>query len=154
MQKSFTHSPVENFIEQMGLITQADGGPRIAGRILGLMIVEERPFTLQEIAERLNISKASASTNARMLAERGVLRLLAHGGDRQDYYELGPDPFHRMLQTIEDRMRKSAAVIAEAEARFTDADDDARRRVARLANFYRQSADFLGEWAKRLTLDQ
>ena len=150
MKTTTVADPVENFIEQMGLIAQSDGGPRIAGRIFGLLLVEGRPFALHEMAERLKISKASASTNARMLAERGMLRLTAHAGDRQDYYELVPSPYHQMVETISAKMRKSAAQIAEAEAMFTDDNRGARDRVRQLAEFYRQSADFMADWSKHL----
>ena len=33
-------TPMDDFIEQMGLMMQAEGQPRIAGQILGYLIVE------------------------------------------------------------------------------------------------------------------
>lgn len=151
MENGDEFDPVENFIDQMGLITQSDGGPRIAGRIFGLLLVEGRPFTLHEMADRLKISRASASTNARLLADRGMVRLMAHAGDRQDYYAISAQPYTQMLENVRGKMMKSAQLIAEAEALFTDADDEARSRVGQLADFYRQSADFMTQWAARLT---
>ncbi|MCR6670709.1 GbsR/MarR family transcriptional regulator [Devosia ginsengisoli] len=142
-------SAAENFIEQMGLITQDDGGPRIAGRIMGLLIVEGQPFSLAEMAERLKISKASASTNARLLANAGMIRQTGRAGDRQDYYELGEDPYQRMMETVSARLRKVADLVFEAETRFADDDGGARSRVHQLAEFYAQSADFLADWSKQ-----
>ncbi|MCW5722868.1 MAG: hypothetical protein KIS86_17190, partial [Devosia sp.] len=43
-----TPSAVDRFIDEMGLITQQDGGPRIAGRIFGLLIVEGRELSLNQ----------------------------------------------------------------------------------------------------------
>ncbi len=140
----------ENFIEQMGLILQADGGPRIAGRIFGLLIVEGRPMSLHEMADRLEVSRASASTNARLLANGGVLRLISRPGDRQDYYELTPNPFQRILEGVGAKMRRAATQIAEAEALFTPAEADTKARVRQLAEQHRQSADFIEKWAARL----
>jgi DNA-binding transcriptional regulator GbsR (MarR family) len=151
MEKPAAADPAEYFIEQMGLLTQSDGLPRISGRIFGLLLVEGRPFTLQEMSERLKISKASASTNARMLAGRGMLRLTAHAGDRQDYYELVPSPYHQMVETVSAKMRRSAGQIAEAEAMFPE-NSGAKARVRQLAEFYRQSADFMADWSKHLKL--
>lgn len=145
-----TQSATEYFIEQMGLITQADGGPRIAGRIMGLLIVEGRPFSLAEMAERLKISKASASTNARLLAKVGTIHQTSRAGDRQDYYEVGDNPYPRMMETVTARMRAVAAMVREAESRFPpDEDDGPRNRVHELAQFYAQSADFIAEWTKQ-----
>lgn len=139
-------SAAENFIEQMGLITQADGGARIAGRIMGLLIVEGRAFSLGEMAERLKISKASASTNARIMAGAGIIRQTGRIGDRQDYYELGEDPYPRMMKTLTARMHRIADVVREAEERFPDNAGGAKARVHELAEFYTQSADFLSGW--------
>ena len=146
-------SPVDNFIEQMGVITQTDGGPRIAGRIFGLLLAEGRPFGLNEMAERLQISKASASTNARLLLGSGMLHLTARAGDRQDYYELGADPYGRMIDTISVRMREASIRVREAEVLFPDPQDPARQRVRKLAAFYASSADFFNQWAEHLHQD-
>lgn len=141
-------SATEYFIEQMGLITQADGGPRIAGRIVGLLIAEGRAFSLGEMAERLKISKASASTNARMMASSGMIRQTSRAGDRQDYYELGENPYSRMMERVSTRMRAIATTVRDAEARFTDGENEgARIRVRELAEFYAHSADFLAGWS-------
>lgn len=141
---------IDRFVEQMGLITQSDGGPRIAGRIFGLLLAEGRPFALSEMAERLQISKASASTNARLLLSAGMVQLMAKPGDRQDYYEMGTDPYGRMVDTISARMRRSAKQVLEAEALIPDSQGDAKRRVRELAIFYDRSADFFSTWAAHL----
>jgi len=150
MEDTVELDPVENFIEQMGLITQSDGGPRIAGRIFGLLLAEGRPFTLHEMAERLRISRASASTNARLLADRGMIRRVAHSGDRQDYYAISTQPYAQMLASVQGKMLQSAQVIAEAAAQFGDAEAPVRQRVQELAEFYRQSAAFLAEWSNHI----
>jgi predicted transcriptional regulator len=145
---SVPDSAIEEFVEHMGLITQADGGPRIAGRIFGLLLAEGRPFSLAQMADRLRISKASASTNARLLLAAGMLQLRAMPGDRQDYYELGPDPYSRMIDTITARMRHSADRVREAGAMFPGDDDGPGRRVRELAEFYESSAQFFSRWAE------
>ncbi|WP_354066371.1 MarR family transcriptional regulator [Devosia sp. 2618] len=147
---STPESAEENFIEQMGLITQVDGGPRIAGRILGLLLVEGTAFNLSEMAKRLKISKASASTNARMLEASGIIRRTARPGDRQDYYELGSDPFSRMISSISTRMRDTAGLVLEAEAQFLPGQEAARARVHELADFYMRSAQFMAGWSAHI----
>ena len=143
-------SHTDNFIEQMGMLTQADGGPRIAGRIFGLLLVEGHPFTLDEMAARLTISKASASTNARLLLASGMIRLVAVAGDRRDFYELGEHPYSRMIDTISGQLRRSGAAVRAAEKQFPDSDAAAKKRVGELADFYIGSADFFSNWASHL----
>ena len=54
-------------VERFGLRFEEDGLPRIAGRMLGLLMVSAEPRSLDELAEELQASKTSASTNARLL---------------------------------------------------------------------------------------
>src|SRR4051812_38541175 len=76
----------QQFVERAGLLWEADGLPRIAGRIFGLMIIAEDPLSLDQIAEALGVSKASASTDTRLLERLGYLERISKPGDRKDYY--------------------------------------------------------------------
>jgi DNA-binding transcriptional regulator GbsR (MarR family) len=141
-------SAIDQFIEQMGLISQADGSPRIAGRLFGLLLIEARPMPLHEIADRLQISRASASTNARLLASRNIIQLTAHAGDRQDYYQLAATDRHYFLDEIAVRMRKSATVIGAFAEPVASESEAAGARVRELAEFFDRSADFVAEWSR------
>ena len=39
--RSAEPDPLARFIEQMGLLCERDNPPRIAGRVLGLLVIEE-----------------------------------------------------------------------------------------------------------------
>jgi DNA-binding transcriptional regulator GbsR (MarR family) len=145
-----TLSAIDRFIEEMGLIAQHDGGPRIAGRIMGLLVAEGRELSLNQISERLCVSRASVSTNARQLAARGLLRLTTHTGDRQDYYELSSASYVQMLQELAGRMEKYASVTEACAKEIESESEGAARRVTELSAFYRDSSQFLGNWASLL----
>ena len=143
------HDPIDTFIEQMGMMTQQDGFPRIAGQILGYLIVEGEARSLGEITGALKISKGSASTNCRLLAERGAIERVGAIGSRQDSYRAVENPTENTLAGMAERFRQRAGVIEEAAAQFPDNRGDARERVCGLATFFRNSAQFLDEWTKR-----
>lgn len=140
----------EQFIEQMGLIAQSDGTPRIAGHILGYLIVEGEARTLNQMTEALKISKASASTNARLLELRGAIRRTSPMGQRQVAYEALGDPGLQMLESMVNRFRANADLIDAITRGFAMEDDGARGRVANVAEFYRNSAQFIEEWFTRM----
>jgi DNA-binding transcriptional regulator GbsR (MarR family) len=71
---------IEQFIERVGLIAQVDGLPRIAGRIMGLLVIYGGPFSFAEIAKRLQVSRGSISTNRRLLENLGVIERVARPG--------------------------------------------------------------------------
>jgi len=128
---------ISNFVERMGLIAQADGMPRIAGRILGMMIVHGGPFSFADLADRLQVSRASISTNTRLLESLGVIERTGVPGDRQDYFRMRPHPYARMLQGYVERMRRARELVDETQAALPHGEyGGARDRLEELDAFY------------------
>ncbi len=137
--------PAARFVEQMGLICEYDNLPRIAGRMLGLLIVEDGPFSLRDLADRLKVSRASISTNARMLTDSGLVERVAKPGDRQDYYKLAGDPFRRMLEGKVRALRKMSAIFAGAAETFPADQEAVAVRLREMADFHNAAADTVAE---------
>jgi DNA-binding transcriptional regulator GbsR (MarR family) len=81
------HREVQRFIEAGGNTTHGFGLGRLIGRMFALLYLHPRPLSLDDIATRLEISKASASLTARQLADWRAIRRVPMEGDRRDYYE-------------------------------------------------------------------
>jgi DNA-binding transcriptional regulator GbsR (MarR family) len=94
----------EQFIERMGQLFEAEAGPRIAGRLFGLLLLTPGALSLDEIAETLRVSKASVSANARMLESMHVISRVTRPGDRRDYYEVSEDTQRRLIEVRLERM--------------------------------------------------
>ena len=65
------------------------GLPRSIGEIYGLLFISRSPLSLDDLVQRLNISKGSASQGLRMLKSLGAVREAnGNGGaERRTYYE-------------------------------------------------------------------
>ncbi|HVH13522.1 MAG TPA: MarR family transcriptional regulator [Longimicrobium sp.] len=87
-----------DFIESMGRQFEEDGAPRIAGRLFGFLMIQEEPCSLDDVAEQLQVSKGSASSNARLLEQLGIAERVTRAGDRRDYYQISPDIGERTLE--------------------------------------------------------
>ena len=142
---------VEEFVERMGLIAEGDGLSRIAGRIMGLMVIEGGPLSFAELAQRLEVSRGSVSTNTRFLERLGVIERVARRGDRQDYFQLATAPYVRLLEGSVDRMMKAHGVVAHAKEQLSDNDGDTQRRLDELASFYEGLGNSFRELAKRFS---
>lgn len=127
---------ISEFVEQMGLIIQSEGLPRIAGHIMGLMIMHEGPFSLTQLAERLSVSRASISTNTRLLEDLGVIVRTAKPGDRQDYFRLGQQPYARMLRGVVRRMRRARDVVESTQDALPARMPGTQERLQELDAFY------------------
>lgn len=128
------HEQIEQFIERMGMIAQADGLPRIAGRLMGLMVLEAGPFSFSELEQRLKVSRGSISTNTRLLENMGVIERLSKSGERQDYFQLVKAPYAQLLHGLAFRIGKAEKMVRETQA--TIVDEGASRRLQELADFY------------------
>ncbi|MFN7035193.1 MAG: GbsR/MarR family transcriptional regulator, partial [Bellilinea sp.] len=79
-------STLSQFIENMGLHFEEYGIPRIGGKILGLLLIASRPVSPEEMAELLQVSRSSISTNLRTLMMAGLADRVSVPGERSDYY--------------------------------------------------------------------
>ena len=101
-----TVSPADELVERMGLHWELEGLPRIAGRIFGLLMLQPDACAIGEIAERLGVSKASVSVDARRLERLGLIQRVGRPGDRRDYYAIAPDVPLRALELKIASMRR------------------------------------------------
>lgn len=128
---------VQQFVERMGLLCEREGMPRGAGRLFGLLLVSDRAYSLDELTESLQASKASVSTNARMLESLGLIERMSSLGDRRDFYRVGDDPWERMLRVAQGRWRDMIQMFEEAQASFPAERRVGCERLAGAARFHR-----------------
>jgi DNA-binding transcriptional regulator GbsR (MarR family) len=150
---STSERAAEEFIERMGVIAEADGLPRIAGRLMALLVLEGGPFSFTVLAERLQVSRGSISTNTRLLEQFGIIERIARPGDRQDYFQIASDPYVRLLRASVERMSKSRELVARTRARLPKQQAGAHKRLKELENFYRATIEGLSAAAHSYALE-
>lgn len=89
---------LSQFIENMGLHYEKYGVARIGGRILGLLMLTPRSISAEEMAEALQVSRSSISTNLRMLLMAGLVEKVSLPGERCDYFEFSDSAWQRLLE--------------------------------------------------------
>jgi DNA-binding transcriptional regulator GbsR (MarR family) len=138
-------SATTNFTDRMGLLFEAEGQPRTAGRIFGYLMLSADPRSLDQLAEALSVSKASVSTNARMLADQGVLELVCRAADRHDYYRVAPDLFSCTMAERLKRWQRFAEAVGEARRTLPIGSDGVRARLKGYETAYAFMVDAIGE---------
>ena len=76
----------------------------IMAELYAILYLSDRPLSLDDMVERLKISKGSASVNIRILERYGVARSVWVKGSRKDYYEAEAD----ISKVIIERIRSMA----------------------------------------------
>jgi len=138
------------FIEQIAVLLEADGLPRVAGRIFGSLLVAAEPRSLDDLASDLGVSKASISINVRLLEEKGTVERVSRQADRRDYYRMSDDIRERTLEQRIARWRRFHDAIAGARESCGIKEPVVRSRLEAMDHVYRHMLEAttraLEEW--------
>ncbi len=96
-EPQFLSAETQRFVESMGVYFERYALPRIGGRLLGLLLVADRALSLDDLASILSVSRASVSTNMRLILAIGLGELVTQPGDRRDYYQFSHDAWERSV---------------------------------------------------------
>lgn len=101
------------FLDKINQMCNKFGLNNIMAQLYAILYLSNKPLSLDDMLERLKISKGSVSTNIRALERYGVVRRVWIKGSRRDYYEAEYD----IKKVILDRIKSMA------ESRLSEVDD-------------------------------
>lgn len=93
-------------VEDLGLLVESNGLPRILGRTVALLLLAPRPLALEEVAATLKVSRASVSVNTRLAIVAGLVEPWAEPGDRRRFYRLSPQAFVNRARVVERNLTR------------------------------------------------
>ena len=97
----------QRFIEEFGFFFEESGLPRMAGRILGWLLLSNPPHqSIDELSEALLASKGSISTMTRFLIQIGLLERFSLPGVRHDYFRIRPGTLQHLLKKRAEQLTK------------------------------------------------
>ena len=108
------------FVDGMGTAAATSGIlSQLQGRIFGLLYLQDRPLSLDQITDELQQSKSNISVQIRGLLDWQLVRQVRVAGSRRDHYEAATD-FWRVMQAIVERrfrwnLRQVLATADETE---------------------------------------
>lgn len=79
---AFEHGVIDLFVRLADML----GLPKSVGEIYGLLYASPQPLAFQDIIDRLEISKGSASQGLRLLRANGAIKVVYVPTDRRDHY--------------------------------------------------------------------
>lgn len=126
--------------------------PRIAGRIVGYLMLSERPCTAAELAHELKVSHGSVSTNTRLLERIRFIERTTVPGDRASYYRVTHDPYASILIGQLERTKQMQTMVSAAKKDISPDRIEGRRRLAEMIRFNRLAIrvieDLITDWEK------
>jgi len=127
---------VSQFVEGIGMLMEKYGLPRIGGRIMGLLMLDNKPLSLDDISKLLGVSRASVSTNLRMSEISGLAVRVAKPGDRRDYYIGAENMWLRAMEANNRDVLLMLEVARKAMPNIPKEEIVARTRLQELIDFY------------------
>lgn len=96
----------ERFILEWGRMSSSWGINRTMAQIHALLLVSGAAYTMDEIIDKLHISRGNASMNLRDLCEWAVVRRFRRPGDRKDMYQANGDILSMFARVVRERKRR------------------------------------------------
>ncbi len=122
------------------------GLPRSIGEIYGLLFISQEPLSLDDLVNRLEISKGSASQGLRTLKELGAVKEAVGATDRRTYYEPAVELKRLAGGFIREQVRphiESGKSKIQQLARSAQSIEDPERR-----EFLGERLDRLSQWMR------
>ena len=137
MSQSPEDTQLDHFIEEFSLTLEKSGLPRMAGRIMALLLICDPPHqNSAEIAERLHASRGSISSMTRLLVHAGIIQRLTLPKKRSIYFQIKPDTLITMIQAQDALVSELRRLAEEGLELLADAPLKQRERLELVEDLY------------------
>lgn len=168
--KQLLDDAVEVFIQGAGKISSALLGMvnRVGGQIYALLFLSEEPLSLDDISEKLQVSKSNISINIRMLEDLKLVRKVWVKGSRRDYYAAERVYPKKVLRDFLDKIQgtlmdaittieRTRAKVAEAKVTLSGEDKERAEFILNQVNliglFYYAAHQFFEDFFEGKPVD-
>ena len=154
MSQSRPPSPVEHeLIEEFGNVYESYGLKRLEGLIVGLLLTQTEPVSLDDMVEHLGHSKGPISVAVRRLANIGLVRKVNGPVNRRNYYAAHPDIFYNNFKFNMATVRKNRSLaenfLTRLKAEDVDGSEETVENLEHMRAFYRLMEDFYQDFSER-----
>lgn len=118
----------DQFILEWGRMSSSWGINRTMAQIHALLFVSPQALAVDEIMDRLRISRGNASMSLRDLMDWGIVRRFRKPGERRDLYASETDPWIMFARVVRERKRReldpTGGAIRECIGMLSDTSND------------------------------
>ncbi len=139
-----------NLLEGLGQLASYFGFNKVMGQLYGALLLSPDPLSLDDLMERLGISKASVSTHMRTLERMGIAREVWVKDDRRKYYRAEGDFWRIVSNVLASRelrdVNRALSVLEEDARQLQSAVPQMAEADRKLAEFYIERIDQLQDF--------
>lgn len=142
----------DTFIQGAGKISSALLGMvnKVGGQIYALLFLNDKPLSLDEIAEQLHISKSNISINIRLLEDMMLVKKVWVKGSRKDYYSAErvypKKVIINFLEKIQRTIQDATTTIEETRSQIQEIQGSVKNEEKERAKFMLDKLDLIGSF--------
>jgi DNA-binding transcriptional regulator GbsR (MarR family) len=125
------------FIEDTGDLMDEHGLPRMAGRVVGALLICCPPhMSLDELAEALQASKGAISMSTQLLLRLGIIDRISLPGHRRHYFQIRPRLGENLFFDRSGHIRQHLAWVRKGLEQMMGEPVEAKRRLIEMQAFF------------------
>lgn len=104
------------YVEEMGLFFEQYGSQRSVGKVIGVLLIEEKPLSQEDLMHLLSLSRTSTSTALHWATEHlGFVERVSVPGERKRYYQIRSGITDWLARTNYQRLEEFLRLLTMAE---------------------------------------
>ncbi len=134
----------EEFVDFLTEVFSGLGLDQLSSRLVGIIFLEPKEISMEELAERTGYSLSSLSNRLRMLESHHIIIRVKKPGTKKAYYYIEKDVYaimRRKVQTIRERFiepaKKTLPQILD-KARGTKLSQDKKKKLDIINKYHKQ----------------
>jgi len=141
---------LRQFTENTADMMEENGLPRMAGRVIGALMICAPPYlSHEELAEQLQASKGSISMTTQLLMRISIVERISLPGHRRHYYRLRERLWNDLLSTRTEHVQQHLELVEDGLALLEGEPIEAKMRLIELQVFSDFILESLPEMASR-----
>lgn len=137
----------DSTVAGLGRLARFFGFGEVMGRLYGTLLLSPTPLSLDDLTDRLQISKGSVSMNMRALERWGMAKEVWMRGERKKFYEAEPELWQVIRNVLNGRERREVQlalqVLGESVEKLRSTEGEMGEEDRELAAFYLERIDDL-----------
>ncbi|HNX82602.1 MAG TPA: hypothetical protein PKL77_10720 [Candidatus Omnitrophota bacterium] len=110
----------DRLIERIGNICAKFGLNDFIAQLFAVLYLSKKPLSLDDLTQRLKVSKGNVSINIRVLENWGAVRRIWIKGSRKDFYEAEPNIKKVFAERLKSSLHKRISEVNSMIAEFND----------------------------------
>ena len=145
----------DDILQLAGTLCASMNLPRILGQLYALLYINEEPISMDEITDKLNVSKGNVSVNIKILEGWGAVKKVWVKGSRKNFYTANSDIWQifreRLEEAFKKRMERTAGSLDNIKEKISGMNTSENAKEKHLLDFYKKRLEEIDTFKNKIS---